>query len=64
MGLDFLKGCRPQLPLALRHFVPDVAPLEGNDVGVVEGVLHVGVGYAVLHRAQVYVRERRLGRRR
>ena len=63
MGIDLRGRGGAQGPAAVRHRVVDVAVDEIVDVGVVQGVAYERVGHAVLHGAQVDVRERRLGHR-
>ena len=61
VGIDFRAGGGAQLPAGLGHPVADVAADESIDIPVVRGVVYEGVGNAILHGAQVDVRQRRLG---
>ena len=60
VGIDFRRRGGAQGPFVLGHRVVDVAVDEIIDVGVVEGVPDEGVRHAVLHGAQIDVRQRRL----
>ena len=61
VGVYFRRGGWAQGPSLLGHCVVDVGADEICDVGVVEGVPEEGVGKAVLHGAQVDMRQRSLG---
>ena len=63
VGIDLRGRGGAQGPSAVGHRVVDVAVDEIVDVGVVQGVADEGVGHAVLHGAQVHMRQRRLGHR-
>ena len=59
--LDFGGTGRVQVPAVLGYFIADIAADEVRDCRHIEGVTDVGVGNAVLDRAQVDVRQRGLG---
>ena len=63
VGIDLRGRGGAQGPAAVGHRVVDVAVDEVVDVGVVQGVADERVGDAVLHGAQVHMRQRRLGHR-